>query len=204
MPVLADAGTAVAARAGRAVRAVAWDVSRGMGIVGSPARAARPGTDASVCGRRCAEPGMSSIVRMAAALRRRDDGGAGLSTTPPGAIRPPAGGGGHRNQMTAYDPAGGVDLTSNLCGASHVLVWRNSPRMGLRIRGLLTESCAVAPWTMTGRGNAVTQGDAAWAASTHRNGSVPFRRNWAVAESRAETPRDDRGSWQERMGLTIE
>jgi PucR family transcriptional regulator, purine catabolism regulatory protein len=50
----------------------------------------------------------------------------------------------------------------------------------------------------------VTQGDAAYAASTHRNGSVPFRRNWAVAESRAEAPRDDRSSWQERMGLTVE
>jgi purine catabolism regulator len=50
----------------------------------------------------------------------------------------------------------------------------------------------------------VTQGDAAYAASTHRNGSVPFRRNWAVAESRAEPPRDDRSSWQERMGLTVE
>ena len=32
----------------------------------------------------------------------------------------------------------------------------------------------------------------------------PFRRNWAVAESRAETARDDRTSWQERMGLTVE
>ena len=50
----------------------------------------------------------------------------------------------------------------------------------------------------------VTQGDAAFAASTHRNGSMTFRRNWAVAESRAEHPRDDRTSWQERMGLTVE
>jgi purine catabolism regulator len=50
----------------------------------------------------------------------------------------------------------------------------------------------------------VTQGDAALSASTQRNGSVPFRRNWAVAESRAEVPRADRSSWQERMGLTIE
>ena len=33
----------------------------------------------------------------------------------------------------------------------------------------------------------MTQGDASLVASTHRNGSVPFRRNWAVAESRAET-----------------
>ena len=50
----------------------------------------------------------------------------------------------------------------------------------------------------------MTQGDASLAASTHRNGSVPFRRNWAVDESRAETTRDDRTSWQERMGLTVE
>jgi purine catabolism regulator len=33
---------------------------------------------------------------------------------------------------------------------------------------------------------------------------MTFRRNWAVAESRAEHPRDDRTSWQERMGLTVE
>ena len=50
----------------------------------------------------------------------------------------------------------------------------------------------------------MTQGEASLAASTHRNGSVPFRRNWAVAESPAETTRDDRTSWQERMGLTVQ
>lgn len=50
----------------------------------------------------------------------------------------------------------------------------------------------------------MTQGDASLVAPTQRNGTVPFRRNWAVAESRAETPRDDRTSWQERMGLTVE
>jgi purine catabolism regulator len=50
----------------------------------------------------------------------------------------------------------------------------------------------------------VTQGETSLAASTPRNGSVPFRRNWAVAESRAETTRDDRTSWQERMGLTVQ
>ena len=47
----------------------------------------------------------------------------------------------------------------------------------------------------------MTQSEASLRASTHRNGSVPFRRNWAVDESRAETTRDDRTSWQERMGL---
>ncbi len=50
----------------------------------------------------------------------------------------------------------------------------------------------------------MTQGDASLALPTHRNGSIPFRRNWAVDESRAERPRDDRTSWQERMGLTVE
>ncbi len=50
----------------------------------------------------------------------------------------------------------------------------------------------------------VTKRHAAYATSTHRNGSIPFRRNWAVAESRAEPARDDRTSWQERMGLTVE
>src|SRR6187402_2694446 len=62
----------------------------------------------------------------------------------------------------------------------------------------------MATWTATEGGRVVTQGDASLVASTHRNGSVPFRRNWAVAESRPETRRDDRTSWQERMGLTIE
>src|SRR5919106_6708127 len=51
---------------------------------------------------------------------------------------------------------------------------------------------------------AVTQGDASLMASTYRNGSIPFRKNWAVAESRPDTRRDDRTSWQERMGLTVE
>ena len=50
----------------------------------------------------------------------------------------------------------------------------------------------------------MTQGDASLVVSTHREGSVPFRRNWAVDESRVEVPRDDRTSWQERMGLTVE
>src|SRR4028119_1066972 len=48
------------------------------------------------------------------------------------------------------------------------------------------------------------RGGAGCATSTPRNGSIPFRRNWAVAESRAEPARDDRTSWQERMGLTVE
>jgi purine catabolism regulator len=50
----------------------------------------------------------------------------------------------------------------------------------------------------------VTQGDASLMASTQRNGSVPFRKNWAVAESRPDARRGARSSWQERMGLTIE
>ncbi len=50
----------------------------------------------------------------------------------------------------------------------------------------------------------MTQGDASLVASTHRDGSLPFRRNWAVDESRVEAHRDDRTSWQERMGLTVE
>ena len=49
----------------------------------------------------------------------------------------------------------------------------------------------------------VTQGSAPPGSSTHRYESIPFRRNWAVAESRAD-PRDERPSWRERMGLTVE
>src|SRR3954468_16198812 len=76
--------------------------------------------------------------------------------------------------------------------------------MDPRVRGLLTGCASVATWTATRGGCVVTQGDASLAAPTHRNGSLPFRRNWAVAESPAESPRDDRTSWQERMGLTVE
>ena len=49
----------------------------------------------------------------------------------------------------------------------------------------------------------MTQGNASPGTSTHRHESIPFRRNWAVAESRAD-PRDERPSWRERMGLTVE
>ena len=96
-----------------------------------------------------------------------------------------------------------VDRGSNLCGA-HALLWRMSPRMNPGARGHLTGSCAVATWATTGRGHVVTQGDAAFAASTHRDSSMTFQRVGPVAESRAEHPRDDRSSWQERMGLTVE
>ncbi|MDP5183021.1 helix-turn-helix domain-containing protein [Blastococcus sp. BMG 814] len=40
--------------------------------------------------------------------------------------------------------------------------------------------------------------------STHGNGTTPFRRNWAVAESPRSDRRDERASWQQRMGLTVE
>src|SRR4051795_12585374 len=76
--------------------------------------------------------------------------------------------------------------------------------MNSGVRGLLTESCCMATWTTTEGGHVVTQGDASLMASTQRNESVPFRRNWSVAESRPDTRRDDRTSWQERMGLTVE
>src|SRR3954470_4452516 len=62
----------------------------------------------------------------------------------------------------------------------------------------------MATWTATEGGPVVTHSDASLMASTQRNESVPFRRNWSVAESRPDTRRDDRTSWQERMGLTIE
>jgi purine catabolism regulator len=71
-------------------------------------------------------------------------------------------------------------------------------------QGHLTGIRSVSLWPATKGEAFVTQGDASLVASTHGNGSVPFRRNWAVDESRAEPARDDRTSWQERMGLTIE
>src|SRR4051812_13209443 len=76
--------------------------------------------------------------------------------------------------------------------------------MGPGDQGLLTCFGSVATWPTTRGGYVVTLGDASLAAPTDRNGSVPFRRNWAIDESPAETPRDDRTSWQERMGLTVE
>lgn len=50
----------------------------------------------------------------------------------------------------------------------------------------------------------MTQSDAPLATSTFRNGTAPFRRNWAVDESPRDGRRDDRGNWQQRMGLTVE
>ena len=50
----------------------------------------------------------------------------------------------------------------------------------------------------------MTQSDASLLASTHGNGTLPFRRNWAVDESPRRDPREDRTSWQQRMGLTVE
>src|SRR5215217_5466974 len=72
------------------------------------------------------------------------------------------------------------------------------------VRVLLTGARSVATWTTTRGGCVVTQGDASLVAPTYGNGSIPFRRNWAVDESPVESPRDDRTSWQERMGLTVE
>src|SRR3954469_8392538 len=76
--------------------------------------------------------------------------------------------------------------------------------MNPRVRGLLTGCASMATWTATRKGYVVTQGDASLAAPTQRNGSIPFRRNWAVAESPAALPGDDRTRWAERMGRTIE
>ncbi|WP_245159081.1 helix-turn-helix domain-containing protein [Blastococcus sp. TF02A_35] len=50
----------------------------------------------------------------------------------------------------------------------------------------------------------MTQSDASLVASTHSNGTSPFRRNWAIDESPRHDARDERGSWQQRMGLTVE
>src|SRR6476661_4043942 len=71
-------------------------------------------------------------------------------------------------------------------------------------QGLLTCWKRVATWPTTRGGYVVTLGDASLGAPTHRNGSVPFRRNWAIDESPAVTASDPRTSWQERMGLTVE
>ena len=62
----------------------------------------------------------------------------------------------------------------------------------------------MAPWTTTEKGCPVTQSNSALVASTHGNGTAAFRRNWAVDESNRAEPRDDRASWQQRMGLTVE
>src|SRR4051794_9866319 len=70
-PVLAEAGTGVVAtRAGRAVRAAATADSGGRGMVGTPARAARPRADAWFSARRPPGPETSSIVRIWRPLER--------------------------------------------------------------------------------------------------------------------------------------
>src|SRR4051812_33736542 len=97
MPVLADAGTAVAARAGRAVRAAAWAFSGGRGDVGTPARAARPRDGASV--RRGGIPAavLSSTVRMARPFGRRStEEPPARPPARPAPLRLPDDGGGHR------------------------------------------------------------------------------------------------------------
>src|SRR3978361_1272795 len=72
------------------------------------------------------------------------------------------------------------------------------------VGGVLTGCRRVAPWTTTEGGHVVTQGDASPVALTHRNGTIPFRRNWAVAEWRGGAPREDRRGGQARMGLAVE
>jgi PucR family transcriptional regulator, purine catabolism regulatory protein len=49
----------------------------------------------------------------------------------------------------------------------------------------------------------VTQGDASLAVQTHRIGAVPLRRDWTHGESRLDHRPEDRGSLQERAGLTV-
>src|SRR3954471_12615271 len=50
----------------------------------------------------------------------------------------------------------------------------------------------------------VTQSDASLIAATHRSGSVPFRRDGAVTRATFPHLPEDRTSWQERAGLTLE
>ncbi len=50
----------------------------------------------------------------------------------------------------------------------------------------------------------MTQSDASLASSTRSNGTLPFRRNWAVDESPRPETRDERTSWQQRMGLSVD
>src|SRR6478609_8817235 len=179
MPVLADAGTAVAAREGRAVCAVARADSRGSGMVGTPTCAARPRGGVPAWARGLGMAGLFSIVRMtggpSAEGRRRCRG-----VDPPGLNH-------HARGRRGCSPVFGEGLTStervvrgsNLCGASHALVWRKSPRMRVRVQGHLTDSGGETAWPATGRRYVVTQGDATMSSSTHRSGSLAFRKNWA-------------------------
>src|SRR3712207_2409479 len=51
----------------------------------------------------------------------------------------------------------------------------------------------------------VTHGDGPLSSSTHRSGTLSFRRSWPPVDSAPAAPRrDSRGGWQERMGLTLE
>src|SRR3954449_268367 len=56
----------------------------------------------------------------------------------------------------------------------------------------------------TEKGCRVTQSDASLTASTRRSGSTPFRRDGAVARVTFPHLPEDRTSWQERAGLTLE
>src|SRR5689334_21149793 len=56
-------------------------------------------------------------------------------------------------RVTAYHPAkDDVDQKLNLCGASHALVWRKSPRMRVGVQGHLTDWQGVATRTANGEG----------------------------------------------------
>ena len=77
--------------------------------------------------------------------------------------------------------------------------------MGAGVQGLLTGFRNDWALSATEGGRDVTQSDTSMALSTQRDGTVPFRRGWAVEEpARTESARSERGSWQERMGLTVE
>src|SRR3954469_14981418 len=109
-PVLAEAGTAVAARAGGAGPAGAWADSRGRGIRGTPACAARP---------RC-ELVSSSMVRMAAAPQQNAATGYRGSRAPRPRPRPPVGAGRAPLVLTTYHPSGccepGLELIRRVAG----------------------------------------------------------------------------------------
>src|SRR3954453_12490494 len=56
----------------------------------------------------------------------------------------------------------------------------------------------------TEKGGRVTQSDASLTAAATRSGSMPFRRDGAVTRATFPHLPEDRTSWQERAGLTLE
>src|SRR6476469_3129246 len=114
MPVLADAGTGDPERGVGTARGATRPAERGSGMVGTPARAARPRGAAGRTGGRLS-PVRSSTVRMGGPSRLERAGTPAARPPRPAGTPPGAGKGAVYSDRDLSSP-NGVDRVSNLCG----------------------------------------------------------------------------------------